>query len=439
MRSSSLKSQILCVLCVLCGSSLLRASNVPAPAQNHDVLFTGGTIHAVTSEPMQSDILFSKGKIIAIGKDLTAASDAIRLDITGKHVYPGFIDAATDIGLTEIGSIRATRDQSETGQVNPNSRAEVAINPDSELIPVARANGVLLAVTAPEGGLVSGTSALIELDGWTWEEMTVKAPVAMEINWPGMSPTRSWRQQQTEREQLRERDERLKQIQQVFADARAYMVAKKSASSPTNFDARWEAMIPLFEGKIPLAVNANDVQQIQAAVAFAQQEKLKLIIIGGADAPLCADLLKKYDIPVIVTGTQRLPQRRSSGYDEQYALPQRLRELGIRFCIAGTRSASYLRNLPYQAGMAAAFGLPKDEAIKSITLYPAQLLGVDDRVGSIEVGKDATLMVVNGDPLETPTQVEQAYIQGRKIDLSSRHTRLWEKYKEKYRRLGIEN
>lgn len=434
------KLRFLSVLCVLCGSLSTRGSNeVPAPPQNHDVLLAGGTLHPISSESIQADLLFSKGRIIAIGKDLSASNDAIRLDVTGKHVYPGFIDAATDIGLTEIGSIRATRDQSEIGQVNPNARAEVAVNPDSELIPVARANGILLAVTAPEGGLVSGTSALIQLDGWTWEEMVVKAPVAMEVIWPSMAPTRSWRQQLPEREQLRERDERLKQLQQLFADARAYLTAKQKGSNPPNFDARWEAMIPLLEGKIPLAVNANDIQQIQAAVAFAQQEKLKLIIIGGADAPLCADLLKKYEVPVILTGTQRLPQRRSAGYDDLYALPQRLRELGIPFCIAGTRSASYLRNLPYQAGMAAAFGLPKDEALKSITLYSAQILGVEDRVGSLQVGRDATLLVTNGDPLETATQIEQAYIQGRKLELTSRHTRLWEKYKEKYRRLGIQN
>jgi imidazolonepropionase-like amidohydrolase len=433
----------------------LRASDeVPAPPQNHDVILFGGTVHPMTGEPVQADVHFSKGKIVAIGKDLTGPSDAQRIDVTGKHVYPGFIDAATDIGLIEIGSIRATRDQSEVGQVNPNARAEVAVNPDSELIPVARANGVLLAVTGPEGGLLSGTSALLQLDGWTWEDMTVKAPVAMELVWPNMASVRTWWQRESEREQLRQRDERLRQVKQVFDDARAYMKSKQHASaangtngaahgavlaSHQNFDARWEAMIPLLQGKIPLAVGANEVQQIQSAVAFAQQEKVKLVIVGGADAPLCADLLKKYDVPVIVTGTQRLPQRRWSGYDDAYALPARLKELGIRYCIAGTRSASYARNLPYQAGMAAAFGLDKDEALKSITLYPAQVLGVADRVGSLESGKDATLIVTTGDPLETPTQVEHAYIGGRKIELTSRHTRLWDKYKEKYRQQGIQN
>jgi imidazolonepropionase-like amidohydrolase len=431
---------VLCALCVLCGQTFTYASNeVPAPPQNHDVALVGGTVHPIEGDPFEGSILFSKGKIVAMGKDIEIPSNAQRVDVTGKHVYPGFIDAATDVGLIEIGSIRATRDQSETGQFNPNARAEVAVNPDSELIPVARANGVLLAVTAPEGGVISGTSALIQLDGWTWEDMTVRAPLAMELNWPNMTTVRAWWQRESERDQLRQRDERLRQIQQTFADARAYLTAKKSGSDKVEYDARWEAMIPLLEGKIPLAVNANELQQIQAAVAFAQQERVKLIIVGGADAPLCADLLKKYDVPVILTGTQRLPQRRYSAYDDQFTLPQRLRELGIRYCIAGSRSASYVRNLPYQAGMSAAFGLPRGEALKAITLYPAQILGVDDRVGSLEAGKDATFIVTTGDPLETPTQIEQAYIQGRKIELTSRHTRLWEKYKEKYRRLGIEN
>jgi imidazolonepropionase-like amidohydrolase len=448
MSISNLKSEILCALCglcVLCGeTSPSHASDeIPAPPQKHDIVLAGGTVHSMTGPPQRADVLLRNGKIVAIGTDVSASADAQRIDVAGKHVYPGLIDAATDIGLTEIGSVRATRDTSEAGQVNPNARAEVAVNPDSELIPVARANGVLLAVTGPDGGILSGTSALLQLDGWTWEDMTVKAPVAMELNWPSMSATRAWWQRDTERDQLRQRDERLRQVKQTFDDARAYMTARENAgaangtsgghgASHQDFDARWEAMIPLLKGQIPLAVNATDLQQIQAAVAFAQQEKVKLVIVGGADAPLCADILKKYDVAVIVTGTQRLPQRRSAGYDDAYALPARLKELGIRFCIAGTRSASYARNLPYQAGMAAAFGLDKDDAIKSITLYAAQVLGVADRVGSIEPGKDATLIVTTGDPLETPTQVEQAYIQGRKIELTSRHTRLWEKYKQKY-------
>jgi imidazolonepropionase-like amidohydrolase len=193
-------------------------------------------------------------------------------------------------------------------------------------------------------------------------------------------------------------------------------------------------MIPLLEGKLPLIVEANEQQQIQSVVAFAVKEKLKLIILGGYDAPLCADLLKKYDVPVIVDGVQRLPTRRGDAYDDAFTVPARLKEAGIRFCIAANRSASMARNLPYHAATAAAFGLSPDDALKSITLWPAQILGIADRAGALEVGKDATLIVCDGDILEEPTHVERAYIQGREIDLSNKQTRLYEKYREKYRR-----
>ncbi|MGD9647619.1 MAG: amidohydrolase family protein, partial [Pirellulales bacterium] len=185
----------------------------------------------------------------------------------------------------------------------------------------------------------------------------------------------------------------------------------------------------------PLIVRADELEQIQGAVAFAERQKAKLIILGGYDAAACADLLKRHDVPVIIGGVQRLPERSSDGYDEPFTLPARLQAAGIKFCISGAEQASNVRNLPYHAGMAAAYGLPRDEALKAVTLYPAQILGVGDRLGSLEEGKDATLIVTDGDPLETPTEVLSAYIGGRKVDLMDRHKRLWKKYQEKYRRL----
>ncbi|MGH7178645.1 MAG: amidohydrolase family protein [Tepidisphaeraceae bacterium] len=425
------------------------SDQIPAKPQDHPILLSGGDVYTVSGDVIRNgQVLFDKGKIVSVGQHVDGSSGAQVIDCTGKRVYPGLIDASTDIGLVEIDSIRATRDGAETGQVNPNVRAEVAVNPDSELIPVARTNGVLLSVTVPTGGLLSGTSALIQLDGWTWEDMTVKAPVAMHLVWPGMAPRRAWWMRETEAEQAKKREESLRQITQIFSDARAYLDATKAdgpasgADSPAmrpDFDARWNAMLPLLRREIPLVVSADEVQQIQGAVAFAQKQNVRLIILGGYDAPLCADLLRKYHVPVIVDGVQRLPQRRGSAYDEPFTLPQRLRELGIPFAISGSRGASLARNLPYHAATAVAFGLPADEALRSITLYPAQILGVSERVGSIEPGKDATLIVCNGDVLETPTHVEQAFVQGRAIDLSNRQTRLWEKYREKYRRLAPQN
>jgi imidazolonepropionase-like amidohydrolase len=369
--------------------------------------------------------------------DRASSASVQRIDCTGKRVYPGLFNANGEIGLVEIDAVRATRDQSETGSINPNVRAEVGVNPDSELIPVARSNGVLLSVTAPAGGLLSGSSAVLQLDGWTWEDMTLKGSIGMNVVWPRMAPARAWWMRDTERQQNQKRDEALKQISQTIADARAYLLSKKS-NPEADFDARWEAMIPLLEGKIPLIVEANAQMQIESAVAFAAKEKLKRGIVGGYDAVLCADLLKKYDVPVIIDGVQRMPTRRGDDYDAAFTLPARLKDAGIRFCIAADRGASLVRNLPYHAATAAAFGLSEDDAIKSITLWPAQILGVADRVGSIEPGKDATLIVCDGDILETPTHVERAFIQGRQIDLSNKQTKLWDKYREKYRRLGLD-
>jgi imidazolonepropionase-like amidohydrolase len=266
--------------------------------------------------------------------------------------------------------------------------------------------------------------------------------------------TRSRRVREGPEEQTKRRDEQLKALDQAFADARAYLAARKAAAGvgdpdgkastaraprrAADFDARWEAMLPLLERRLPLVVEADEVRQIEAAVAFAAREKVKLVIFGGYDAPLCAELLKAHDVPVIVNGVQRLPMRADSPYDEPFTVPDRLREAGVKYCItlAHRFGGSDVRNLPYHAAAAAAYGLPADEALKAITLYPARILGVADRVGSIEPGKDATLIVTDGDILEPATHVEQAFVQGRAVDLSSKHTRLWQKYREKYRRQG---
>jgi imidazolonepropionase-like amidohydrolase len=430
------------------GLSAAASDNVPGKPQQEPILLTGADVYPVSGPAIPAgQLLFDKGKIVAVGKDVNAPSEARRIDLTGKRIYPGLFAAGSDLGLREIPSVRGTIDSAETGTINPNARAEVAINPDSELIPVARANGVLLNLTVPDGGLLTGSSAVIQLDGWTWEDLTVKAPAAIHLEWPRMTPSGLRRGGAATGEETSPAasrgDEQLGAIDKVFSDARAYLAAKKAASPSSpgrhqDFDARWDAMVPLLEGKIPLVVAADEVRQIEAAVAFAARQNVRLVISGGFDAPLAADLLKKHDVPVIVNGIQRLPLRRDDPYDSPFTLPQRLHQAGIRFCITlGARhGASEARNLPYHAAVAAAYGLPVDEALKSITLYPAQILGVADRVGSLDNGKDATLIVTTGDVLEETSNVELAFVQGRQVDLSSKHTRLWEKYREKYRRQG---
>jgi imidazolonepropionase-like amidohydrolase len=434
----------------LFAATSVASDEVPAPAQQTPILLTGADVYTLSGDVIPGgQVLFDEGKVVAVGKSVQAPSDVKRIDVTGKRVYPGLFAAGNDLGLTEVRSVKGSVDAQESGDLNPNARAEVAINPDSELIPVARANGVLLNLTAPEGSVIPGSSAVIQLDGWTWEDLTVKAPVAIHLTWPRMAPAaRSRRVREGPEEQTKRRDEQLKSLDDAFANARAYLAARKAAAKESgdskangprraaDFDARWEAMVPLLEGRVPLVVEADELRQIQAAVAFAAREKVKLILFGGYDAPLCADLLKKHDVPVIVNGVHRLPLRPDSPYDEPFTVPERLRQAGVRYCItlAHRFGGSDVRNLPYHAAAAAAYGLPADEAVKAITLYPAQILSVADRVGSIEPGRDATLIVTDGDVLEPATHVEQAFVQGRQVDLSSKHTRLWQKYQQKYRR-----
>ncbi len=414
-------------------ATALAHPEVPGPPQKMPVALVNATIHPVSGPAIEKGtIVFEGGKITAIGADAAVPEGAEKIDVAGKHVYPGLFDALTDMGLVEINSVRATDDFQETGQVNPNVRAVVAVNPDSELIPVARSNGVLLTLTAPSGSLIPGRSAVIQLDGWTWEDMAVLPDAALHIDWP--QPPRPQRAgREPDLPQGPRPDQAAERLRTIVNDARAY--AKARAADPKfPRDARWESLQDVLAGKLPVVVHADDVRQITAAVSFCQQEKLKLIIAGGYDAPRCASLLKQHDIPVIVGGVYRLPRRRGDDYDAAFTLPARLKEEGIRFCISSQdrHGASSVRNLPYHAATAVAYGLAEGEALMAITLYPAQILGIADRVGSLEVGKHATLFVATGDPLDTPTQVEAAWIGGRKVELNDRHKRLFRKYEQKY-------
>ncbi len=432
---------------LLLGAGLLLASApsesaVPAPgkAPGHPIALIGATVHTVGGPTVNETLILEGGRIAALGSSVPMPNGTERVDVSGRHIYPGLVDPFTRIGLTEIDAVRATRDLAEVGDVAPNVQAQVAINPESELIPVTRSNGVLIALTAPVGGLICGSSALLMLDGWTWQDMTLRAPVALHIHWPAMAIDHSPAvPDSVQKRQTENRDKALHDLRQAFDDARAYRTAKRAAGPGAAFhknDQRWEAMIPVLEGRSPVIVAADEVQQIEAAVAFASEQRIRIILYGGYDAMRCAELLKKLDVPVIVSEVHRLPMRRSDPYDDPFTLPERLHEAGVRFCIAGGGGAWNERNLPYQAATAVAYGLPRDEALKAITLYPAEILGASDRIGSIAVGKDATLIVTDGDPFETTTHVERAFIQGREVDLGDRQKTLYEKYREKYRRLG---
>ncbi len=423
----------------LCAPSARAAVPTPGAPQAHPVAIVGATIHPVSgSDIAGGTIVFDAGKIVALGPSSStpAPSGAEVVDGTGKHVYPSLIDAWTNLGLTEIESNRQTRDFAETAALAPNVRADQAFHPESELVPVARSNGILLANVTPRGGVLSGQAALMALDGWTNSDMTVRAPIGVVVNWPGMVIIRA-EGAAPEAVQRDTRDRALKALAQAFDDAAAYRAARSAAGSQAPHDRRWESLLPVLEGRLPLLVSAEEVHQIESAVAFASERHLKLVIYGGYDAPLVLGLLKAHDVPVIIAATQRLPRRRSDPYDAPATAPAQLAAAGVRFAIANGGGAWNERNLPYQAATAQAFGLSAGDALKSITLYPAQILGVADRVGALEAGKDATLLVTDGDILEEPTHVLSAWIAGRAVDLNDRQKTLAAKYQTKYQRLGL--
>ena len=427
---------ILLAIALSCPAALRSSDELPGKPQKTPILIEGGTIHPVSGPAFVGSLLFDKGRIVALGEKLEAPAAAKKIDAAGKHIFPGFFDAYSQLGLSEISAVRATRDLSEAGSINPNVKALVAVNPDSELIPVARANGVLLTLTSPSGGLVSGLASIIQLDGWTWEDMVLPSAGGLYINWPAANPASSWLAKGAAKNRQGNRDRRLQELRELFEAARAYGQARAARGDNQPVDARLEAMLPALSGKLPVIARAETIKTIQSAVTFAERQGLRLIIHGGHDAPLCAALLKKHKIPVILRSVYRLPRRRSEPYDYCFTLPLRLSEAGIPFAISGspTTETAHMRNLPYHAAMAAAFGLDRDKALEAITLAPAKILGVADRVGSLEKGKDATLFISDGHMFDTSSNVKQAFIQGRELDLSSRHKRLWLKYREKYRR-----
>ena len=419
---------------LLSAAVVAAAPQIPGPEQTSAILLAGVTVHPIEADPVENvDLLFAKGRIVGWGSDLKVPAGTETIELAGRHVYPALFNAYSQIGLTEINAVRATRDRLETGRINSNVAAAVAVNPDSEIIPVTRSNGILLSLTAPESALLGGTSAILQLDGWTWEDMTLARSVGMHVKWPSQhsAGAHADARKKGRASYLKVIDE----LRQAFHDARAYQRAREADPTVHPRDLRWDALLPVLAREIPLVVSADRVEQIEAAVAFAQAESVRLIIHGGYDAERCAELLRNADVPVIVAGTHRLPLRRSDDYDRPYTIPAMLHKLKVSYCIAssGRFGASNARNLPYHAATAAAYGLPAKEALKAVTLYPAQIWGVADRVGSLAPGKHATLIVTDGDPLETTTQVERAFVQGRPVDLSSRHTQLWKKYQEKYR------
>ncbi|MEM9366851.1 MAG: amidohydrolase family protein [Planctomycetota bacterium] len=419
-------------------SSAYTNDQVPGPPQTRPVLIRNGFIHPISTDAIpDGDVLFGEGRIVAVGKQLDAPENALIIDATGKHVYPGLIESYSGLGLSEISAVDESNDRREFGNENPNVRSWVAFNPDSELLPVARAGGVLIANVAPSGRWLRGQSAVLQLEGWTTREMSVAAPSALCVDWESFLP-----RSEDPKELLKKREEKLAELDARLDQAERYAAAKKQAMALGTHDefpvdVRLEGYLPVLRGELPMIAEANQQAAIESAVAYAASRDLRLIIYGGFDAASCAELLKAHDVPVIVSAIYRLPRRRHDPFDASFTLPQRLHRAGVRFCIAGEGAgypggASNARNLPYHAACAVAYGLPQGVALRSVTLSAAEILGVDDRVGSLSVGKDATLLVATGDILQTESNVTHAFVAGRRVDLTSRHTQLFQKYRQKY-------
>ena len=425
-----------------------------APAQSEPIVIENATVHTITGDTIENGyVYFKAGVIEAVGKaPLPRFAEQVRIvDGTGKHVYPGLIAPYSQIGLIEIAAVRATLDMGEVGTGTPEVRAAVAVNPDSSILPVTRSNGVLLAGVFPKtsmsgqlayfsgpGGLFPGRASVMRLEGWTWEDMTALDDAGLIINWPFPRPVDAWWMNKSRDEQQKEIDRSIKSIDDLLTSARAY--AAGPADQPK--DLRFEAMrsiLPTFKGpggQRPVYIEANDYDAIEQGVAMCVKHGLRCVIIGGRDAAMCADLLKRHQVSVIVEGAFRFPKRDDSPYDEGYTLPARLESAGVNWCLSSGEEAANERNLPYAAAMAVAHGLNPKIALEAITIRPAKLLGVADKYGSIEVGKSATLVLVDGDILEITSNVTKAFLDGRSIELVDKHKALAEKYREKYRQLG---
>ncbi len=410
-----------------------QTSPPPSPEQENPIILMGGTAHIGNGTTIANcAIAFENGKISIVTSmnELTLDLDrfeTIRID--GKHVYPGLISPISGLGLSEIGAVRATVDSREIGQINPNVRTIIAYNTDSEVIPTVRSNGILLAQITPSGGVISGTSSIVQLDAWNWEDAVIKLDDGLHMSWPTMYRRRGYGASSSTAVDPNYSTQVL-ELEKLFADARSYF----EKNDPDKMNLKLEAMRGLFDGSKRLFIEAGYVKEIVESIQFAKKHGVQHIILAGGDedAWMVKDFLKENNIPVIVAHIHRMAKRKDYDVREPYKLPSLFMKEGILTGIYYPQATGSM-NLPFVAGNAAGFGLTKEEALQCITLNNAKILGIDEQYGTLEEGKSATLVVSDGDLLDIRTnQVELAFISGRKIDLDNKHKQLYRKYKEKY-------
>ncbi len=425
---------------------------LPAHLFAQALVIDGGTIHTMKGDPFTGRVVIDKGVITAVGADAAIPNGATRIDATGLHVYPGLFDAMSTVGLDEIDAVSATNDMSEMGMYNPNLAAATAVHPSSEVIPVTRVSGITHVLVTPgteRDGVIAGQAALVNLDGWTEEEMSVNSEMALVIAWPGIvtrrfDPTTFTVKEIPYNDAKETAQKKQNELRDWIDAAKHYGAAVKSKESRADLNPKLAALSQYLDGTRPVIIEAGRKADIEAAIAFADEMGLRMILAGGRDAWKVTDLLVAKKIPVILGRTQSLPAEEDDSYEQPYATPGELTKAGVRIAFASGAGGGFgpdgphgARTIPYEAGQAAAFGLSEDDAMKALTLWPAEILGVDKQLGSIETGKIANVIVTDGSPLALNTNVKHVIISGRDVSLENRHLALYDKYRGRPARSGV--
>ncbi|WP_435254947.1 amidohydrolase family protein [Tenacibaculum sp. A30] len=422
------------LVCFLFLGNML-AQQTPAPKQTQDYSIEGATAHLGNGEVIENSlIMFSNGKIKFVGSaKMKIARMGTVINAKGKHVYPGFIAANTSLGLAEIDAVRATRDVDEVGTMLPHIRSIIAYNTESKVVETMRPNGVLMAQVAPRGGVISGTSSIVQLDAWNWEDASIKTDDGIHMNWPNaFSRGRWWMGEDPGLKPNKNYQKNIEEFKDFFANAKSYLASNKSTKNLP-----YESLQGVLNGSQKMFVHVSGKKGITDAVNTCKELGIKnIVIVRGQEAEKVADLLNANNIPVILERAHRLPNGEDTDYDRPYRAAKILADAGILVGLGmeGEMERMSTRNLPFYAGTYAAYGLDKEKAVQLITGNNAKILGIDDKVGTLEVGKDATLFISEGDALDMRTNIlNEAFIQGRKISLESHQTKLWKRYSDKYK------
>lgn len=408
----------------------------PAPPQKETITLTNATVHVGNGQVIENgSVVFTNGKITEVGSSVTASGKTI--DCKGKHIYPGLILTSTQLGLVEVPSVRATIDASELGDISPSIRSIVAYNTDSKVTNTLRPNGILLANVYPDGGIISGLSSVVQLDAWNWEDAAYKTDNGVHFNMPSLLSRQRGRGgfggfgggQQNNEDPVKRGLDQVEKVKVFFREAKAY--AAETAHESTNL--KYEAVKGLFTKQQKLFIHCNIVKEMLVAVDFVKEFGFDVVIVGGVDSWQIAGILKQNNIAVILDQLHSLPVMADDDVDQPFKTPAMLQKAGVLFALNDDDGNSRNRNLPFNAGTAVAYGLSKEEALSAITLNAAKILGIDDKTGSIEKGKDANIVISNGDLLDMKSNtVSAAFIQGRQVNLDNKQQQLFEKYKYKY-------